>query len=209
MGWPRRQITPTVALALLYMIKDVLQRQDVQVVSGRGPLTTQPSGDLQMLCAAVNLVADSHVPNLQILITLMAMHAAVLMPKTVAWTQDAPAVIGLGQLMIQHSGALLMLSVGVRLVATATHHLHLHHHHHRRLLHLLHLVITTNSAMTAILLTMTTAMMCTTATNVLGLGQRMTLTSGILQLPPVGASHRTRIHTLSLIQLTMNLEMIA
>merc|ERR1712038_1101738 len=139
----------------------------------------------------------------------MAMPAAVLMPKTVAWTQDAPAVIGLGQLMIQHSGALLMLSVGVRLVVTATHHLHLHHHHHRRLLHLLHLVITTNSAMTAILLTMTTVTTCTTATNVLGLGQRMTLTSGILQLPPVGVSLRTRIHTLSLIQLIMSLEMIA
>merc|ERR1712038_1922836 len=133
MGWPRRQTTHTVVLALLYMIKDVLQHQDVQVVSGRGPLTTQPSGDLQMHCAAVNLVADSHVPNLQILITLMAMHAAVLMPRTVAWTQDAPAVIGLGLLMIQLSGALLMLSVGVKLVATATHHLHLHHH----LLHLL------------------------------------------------------------------------
>merc|ERR1712038_2017353 len=207
MGWPRRQTTHTVVLALLYMIKDVLQHQDVQVVSGRGPLTTQPSGDLQMHCAAVNLVADSHVPNLQILITLMAMHAAVLMPRTVAWTQDAPAVIGLGLLMIQLSGALLMLSVGVELAVTATHHLH----HHRRLLHLLHLllVITTNSAMTATLLTMTTAMTCTTATNVLGLGLRMILTSGILQLPPVGASHRTRIHTLSLTQLTMNLEMIA
>merc|ERR1712038_2186178 len=139
----------------------------------------------------------------------MAMPAAVLMPKTVAWTQDAPAVIGLGQLMIQHSGALLMLSVGVRLVVTATYHLHLHHHHHRRLLHLLHLVITTNSAMTAILLTMTTVTTCTTATNVLGLGQRMTLTSGILLLPPVGVNHRTRIHTLSLIQLIMSLEMIA
>merc|ERR1712038_1184594 len=207
MGWPRRQTTHTVVLALLYMIKDVLQRQDVQVVSGRGPLTTQPSGDLQMLCAAVNLVADSHVPNLQILITLMAMHAAVLMPKTVAWTQDAPAVIGLGQLMIQLSGALLMLSVGVKLVATATHHLHLHHH----LLHLLLrlLVITTNSATIAILLTMTTAMTCTTATNVLGLGLRMTRTSGILQLPHVDVSHRTRIHTLSLIQLIMSLVMIA
>merc|ERR1712038_207531 len=137
MGWPRRQTTHTVVLALLYMIKDVLQHQDVQVVSGRGPLTTQPSGDLQMHCAAVNLVADSHVPNLQILITLMAMHAAVLMPRTVAWTQDAPAVIGLGLLMIQLSGALLMLSVGVKLVATATHHLHLLHR--PLLLHLLHL----------------------------------------------------------------------
>merc|ERR1712038_1266393 len=201
MGWPRRQTTHTVVLALLYMIKDVLQHQDVPVVSGRGPLTTQPSGDLQMLCAAVNLVADSHVPNLQTLITLMVTPAEVLMPKTVAWTQDAPAVIGLGQLMIQHSGALLMLSVGARQAVTAT----------RHLLHLLHLllVITTNSAMTATLLTMTTATTCTTATNVLGLGLRMTLTSGILQLPPVGASHRTRIHTLSMTQLIMNLEMIA
>merc|ERR1712038_910231 len=158
MGWPRRQTTHTVVLALLYMIKDVLQHQDVPVVSGRGPPTTQPSGDLQMLCAAVNLVADSHVPNLQTLITLMATPAVVSMPKTVAWTQDAPAVIGLGQLMIQLSGALLMLSVAAKLVVTATHHLH-----HHLLLHLLPLplhllVIITNSATIAILSTMTTVM---------------------------------------------------
>merc|ERR1712038_645742 len=114
MGWPRRQITRTVVLAQLSMIKDVLQHQDVPVVSGRGPLTTQPSGDLQMHCAAVNLVADSHVPNLQTLITPMATPAVVLMPRTVAWTQDAPAVIGLGQLMIQPSGALQMLSVAAK-----------------------------------------------------------------------------------------------
>jgi len=191
------------------MIKDVHQHQDVPVVSGRGPLTTQPSGDLQMHCAAVNLVADSHVPNLQTLITLMATPAAVSMPKTVAWTQGAPAVIGLGLLMIQHSGALLMLSVGVRLAVTATHHLRLHLHLLH--LHLLHhpLVITTNSATIAIHLTMTTVMTCMIATNVLGHGQRMTLTSGILQLPPVGVSLPTRIHTLSLIQLIMSLEMIA
>merc|ERR1712038_2172533 len=98
-----------------------------------------------------------------------------------------------------------MLSVAAKLAVTAAHHLH----HHLLLLPLHLHVITTNSATIAILSTMTTVTTCTTATNVLGHGLRMTLTSGILQLPPVGASHRTRIHTLSLIQLTTNLEMIA
>jgi len=66
-----------------------------------------------------------------------------------------------------------------------------------------------STATIAQLLTMITVATHMTATNVLGLGQRMTLMNGILQLPLVDASHRTQIHTLSLTQLTMNLEMIA
>merc|ERR1711953_1411351 len=98
-----------------------------------------------------------------------------------------------------------MLSVVAKLVVTATQ-LHLHHPHLH--LHLL-LVTTMNTATIAQLLTMTTVATHMTAINVLGLGQRMTLMNGTLQLPLVGASHRTQIHTLSLTLLTMNLETIA
>ena len=98
-----------------------------------------------------------------------------------------------------------MLSVVVKLAVTATL-LHLHLHHPR--LHLL-LVTTMNTATIAQLLTMTTVATNMTATNVLGLGQRMTLTNGTLQLPLVGVCQRTQIRTLSLTLLTMNLEMIA
>ena len=100
-----------------------------------------------------------------------------------------------------------MLSVVAKLAVTATlHHLHLHHLR----LHLLLLLVTTmNTATIAQLLTMTTVATNMTATNVLGLGQRMTLTNGTLQLPLVGVCQRTQIRTLSLTLLTMSLEMIA
>jgi hypothetical protein len=80
------------------MIKTVLSTQDVPVASGRGPLTTQLNGDLQMQSAAANLVTDSHVLNLHLTITPMAMTVVVLMLRTVLMTQDALAVIGLGLL---------------------------------------------------------------------------------------------------------------
>ena len=94
-----------------------------------------------------------------------------------------------------------MLNVGAKLVVTAA----LHH----RLLLLLHLilVITMSTVMIAQLYKTTTVATCPTATNVLGLGPRIKI--GILRLPPVGVSPLIRIHTQSLILLTMNLEMIA
>ena len=85
-------------IAEISMIKTVLLTQDVPVASGRGPLTTQPNGVLQMQSAAANLATDSHVLNLQLTISLMAMLAEVLMLRTVLMTQDALAVIGLGPL---------------------------------------------------------------------------------------------------------------
>ena len=80
------------------MIKTVLLTQDVPVASGRGPLTTQPNGVLQMQSAAANLATDSHVLNLQLTISPMAMLAEVLMLRTVLLIQDALAVTGLGLL---------------------------------------------------------------------------------------------------------------
>ena len=85
-------------IAEISMIKTVLLTQDVPVASGRGPLTTQPNGDLQMQSAAVNLAMASHVLNLQLTISLMATLAEALMLRTVLMTQDALAVIGLGPL---------------------------------------------------------------------------------------------------------------
>jgi len=104
-----------------------------------------------------------------------------------------------------------MLSVVARPVVTETHlllHLHLHHLHRR--LRLLPLRVTTmNTATIAQLLTMTTVVTHMTATSVLILGPRTTLTNGTLQMQHVGVSHPTRIRTRSLTQLTMNSEMIA
>ena len=85
-------------IAEISMIKTVLLTQDVPVASGRGLLTTQPNGDLQMLSAAASLATDSHVLNLQLTITLMATPAEVLMLRTVLLIQDALAVTGLGLL---------------------------------------------------------------------------------------------------------------
>lgn len=96
-----------------------------------------------------------------------------------------------------------MLSVGAKLAVTAT--LPLPHHHH----HLLLLVITMNTATIALLSKTITVLKRATATNVLGLGQRMTQWNGIHQKQLVGVSHRTQIRTRSLTQLIMNLEMIA
>lgn len=192
-------------IAEISMIKTVLLTQDVPVASGRGPLTTQPNGDLQMQSAAANLATDSHVLNQQLTISLMATLAEVLMLRTVLMTQDALAVIGLGLLWIQHSGVLLMLNVDARLVATAALNPLLRHRHRHRLL--LILVITMNTAMIAQLSRMANVATCLTATNVLGLGQRMKI--GVPHLPPVGVSPLIRILSQSLTLLTMNLEMIA
>ena len=80
------------------MTKTVLSIQDVPVVSGRGPLATLPSGVPQMQSAAVNHVTDNRALNLQLMISLMATLAAVLMMVTVLMIQDALAVTGLGLL---------------------------------------------------------------------------------------------------------------
>jgi hypothetical protein len=66
-----------------------------------------------------------------------------------------------------------------------------------------------NTATIAALFTMTTVMTCSTVTNVLGLGQKMILPNGILQLQPVDVSHRIQIHTRSPTRLIMNSETIA
>jgi hypothetical protein len=149
--------------------------------------------------AAANLVMDSHVLNLQLTITPMAMTVVVLMLRTVLMTQDALAVTGLGLLWIQPSGALLMLNVGAKLVAMVA--------LLPRLRLLLILKITMNTAMIAQLYRMATVTTCPTATNVLGLGPRIKI--GTPRLPPVGVSPLIRIHIQSLTLLTMNLEMIA
>jgi hypothetical protein len=73
-----------------------------------------------------------------------------------------------------------------------------------------HLLVTTMSTATIVApSTMTTAMTCSTVTSVLGLGQRMILPNGILQLRPVDVSHQIRIRTRSPTLLIMNLETIA
>jgi hypothetical protein len=100
-----------------------------------------------------------------------------------------------------------MLNVAAKLVATAALHPLLRHRHHHRLLRLLILVITMNTAMIAQLFKTANVAMCPTATNVLGHGPRMKI--GVLHLPPVGVSQLIQIHSQSLTLLTMNLEMIA
>jgi hypothetical protein len=93
-----QQITLTALTVALYMIKDVPLRQDVPVVSGRGPLMTRPNGDLQMPCAAVNLVAAHLVPSPLLLISPMEAPAALLHSRTVQMTPGALAATGLGPL---------------------------------------------------------------------------------------------------------------
>lgn len=90
-----------------------------------------------------------------------------------------------------------MLLVGAKLAAMATlPQLRLH-------------VITMNTATIALLSKRNTVLRRTTATNVLGLGQRMTQWNGAHQMQLVGVNHRTQIRTRSLTLLIMNLEMIA
>jgi hypothetical protein len=161
------------------MIKTVLSTQDVPVASGRGPLTTQPNGDLQMQSAAANLAMGNHVLNLQLTIMLMATPAEVLMLRTVLMTQVALAVTGLGLLWIQPSGALLMLNVGAKLVAMGALLPHL--------LLLLILVMTMNMAMIAQLYKARIAASLTVY-NAHGLGLNLIQQDGMVLMPDADAN---------------------
>jgi hypothetical protein len=100
-----------------------------------------------------------------------------------------------------------MQRVDAKLVVTAALHLLLH-----PILILLprHLLVTTMSTATIVAPSkMTTVMTWTTVTNVLGLGQKMILPNGILQLRPVDVSHQTRIRSRSPTRLITSLETIA
>jgi hypothetical protein len=129
--------------------------------------------------------------------------AAILQTENVLMTPDALAATGLGPLWIPLSGRLRKLRVGAKLAGTAI----LILTQTRTLIMML--VTIMSMATIATLSTTTTVMTWGTATSVLGLGQRMIPPNGILQLQPVGVSHRIRIRSRSPTQLITSLETIA